>query len=139
MDFYATNRLDPWWDNTPYIVEAAYIHIYVLIYLVFAFIELVSFFMTGLDNNGKFPIKFKPAKRIIMIIFYVLLGIFIFYYIAMLWFALVWCLLSAILNPSKFLPYTAAALAFIGTIAAKFVLYKLKYQLTVKSYQGKVS
>ena len=95
--------------------------------------------MTGLDNNGKFPIKFKLEKRIIMITFYVLLGIFIFYYVAMLWFAFVWCLLSAILNPSRFLPYTAAALALIGTITAKYVIFKLKYTMTLRIYERRIS
>jgi len=49
-DFYTTNRLDPWWNNTPYLKEAAYVHIYVLIYLILAYLELVSFYMTGYDN-----------------------------------------------------------------------------------------
>ena len=70
-----------------------------------------------------------------MIMFYVLLGIFIFYYIAMLVFALVWAVLAAILNPSRLLPYTAAALILIGTVTAKLLFYKLKYEMTMSRFE----
>ena len=49
-DFYSTNRLDPWWETTPYITTVAYIHIYVLVYLFFAYVELTSFYITGTAN-----------------------------------------------------------------------------------------
>jgi hypothetical protein len=74
-----------------------------------------------------------------MVIFYILLGIFLFYYIAMLWFALVWCLLSAVLNPSRLLPYTAAALVFIGTASAQAMMFKLKYENGMKKFEKIVS
>lgn len=95
--------------------------------------------MTGYDNNGKFPIQFTFVKRFISMAFYVLLGIFIFFYFALVWFAFVWCLLSAILNPSRFLPYSAAGLAFIGTLATKYVIYKAKYTFTMRQYQIKIA
>ena len=123
-DFYTTNRLDPWWNNVPYFSTAAYIHIYVIFYLFFAYVELLSFYLTGLENNGKFPVFYTGVKRFFMIAFYILIGIFLFLYVAMLVFAVVWALLAAILNPSVFLPYTAGALAVLGTLTAKFVFYK---------------
>lgn len=128
FDFYTTNRLDPWWNNTPYIREAAYIHIYVLVYLLFAYIELLSFYLTGLENQGKYPVQYTLLKRILMITFYVSIGVFLFLYVAMLWFALVWAVLAAILNPSSFLPYTAAALTLIATCTAKFMSYKTQFE-----------
>jgi len=70
-----------------------------------------------------------------MISFYVSIAFFLFIYIAMLWFVLVWAVLAAILNPSVFLPYTAAALTLIGTFAAKFVIYKSKFEELQKSLQ----
>ena len=139
FDFYSTNKLDPWWNNIPYFEYAALTHIYVLVYLIFAFIELISFFMTGYDNNGKFPIQFTFIKKFTSMAYYILLGIFIFFYFAMVWFAFVWCLLSAILNPSKFLPYTAAGLALIATVATKYVMYRTKYTLTLKMYQIRIA
>jgi hypothetical protein len=69
-----------------------------------------------------------------MIGYYVLLGIFLFYYFAMGWFCLTWCILAAVLNPSRFLPYTAAALALIGVFTAKAAFYKLKYTNTLKTF-----
>ena len=50
FDFYNTNRLDPWWNSTPNIMIGAYINAYVVLYLVFAYIELLSFYLTGYDN-----------------------------------------------------------------------------------------
>jgi hypothetical protein len=96
----------------------------VIFYLFFAYVELLSFYLTGLENNGKFPVFYTGVKRFFMIAFYILIGIFLFLYVAMLVFAVVWALLAAILNPSVFLPYTAGALAVLGTLTAKFVFYK---------------
>jgi len=36
----------------------------------------------------------------------------------MLWFALVWGILAAIINPAVFLPYTAAAITLVTTISS---------------------
>ena len=69
-----------------------------------------------------------------MISFYFTLGTFIFFYLAMLWFALVWAVLAAIINPSVFLPYTAAALTIVGTITSKYIYYKNKFENYVKSF-----
>ena len=138
FDFYTTNRLDPWWDNTPDFAVFAYIHIYVLFYLIFAYVELLSFYLTGYDNQGKFPVEYTKAKRFFMVAFYISMGLFLFLYVAMLWFALVWAILAAILNPSIMLPYTAAALTLIATITAKFVFYKTKFENTVKSFEAVV-
>lgn len=68
--------------------------------------------------------------------FYIAIGIFLFLYVAMLWFTLVWVLLAAILNPSVFLPYTAAALTLVATFTAKFLYFQTKFDDTVKSLQG---
>jgi hypothetical protein len=48
---------------------------------------------------------------------------FIFFYLAMFCFALVWAVLAAVLNPSIFLPYSAAALVLIGTVTAKYLFF----------------
>ena len=53
----------------------------------------------------------------------------------MLVFALVWAVLAAILNPSRLLPYTAAALILIGTVTAKLLFYKLKYEMTMSRFE----
>ena len=123
FDFYSTNRLNPWWYSTPYVPICAYVNIYVLFFLGFAYIELFSFYMTGLDNNGKFPVAYTFMKRFFMIGFYIALGFYIFLYFAMIWFVFVWCVLAGILNPSVLLPYTAAALTFLYTITAKYTEY----------------
>lgn len=125
-DFYSTNRLNPWWDNTPYLSTAAYIHLYVIFYLILAYTEVLSFYLTGYDNNGKFNVVYTLPKRFILISFLLSLCFFLYLYFAMLWFALVWAVLAAIFNPSVFLPYTAAALTLIGTFTAKYVGFEKK-------------
>ena len=137
-DFYATNKLDPWWNNTPYITIAAYIHIYVLVYLFFAFVELISFYLTGLDNQGKFPVRYSFVKKFFMYCFYALMGFFCFLYVAMLWFAFVWAVLAGVLNPSVFLPYTAAALTLIATITAKYAYFKAKFDDLYTNFEAVV-
>lgn len=62
-----------------------------------------------------------------MYAFYSTLAVYLFLYLAMIFFVIVWALLSAILNPSVFLPYTAAALALLGTFSAKLLYYKTKF------------
>jgi hypothetical protein len=136
FDFYTTNRLDPWWNNIPHLKEAGYFHIYVLFYLFFAYIELVSFYLTGYDNNGKFNVTYTFWKRFFMLSFYVAIGIFLFLYVSMLWFALVWAVLAAIFNPSVFLPYTAAALTLVATFTSKLVHFKTKYETMKKDLEN---
>ena len=127
MDFYSTDRMEPWWETTPNVNIFGYIHIYVIVYLVFAFLELISYYLTGFNNNGRFPIRYTLPKKILMSCFLTCLGIFFLLYFAMIWFVLVWAVLAAILNPSKYLPYAAAALTFFTTISVKIVAYKAKY------------
>lgn len=130
-DFYAANRLDPWWDITPGLNIVAYIHIPVLIYLVFAYIEVFSFYMTGYDNQGKFPVTYTYLKRFVMISYYIFLGFFLYLFSAMFFFVCVWCLLSAVINPSVFLPYTTAALVILATVSSKILMYRnMKQNLT---------
>ena len=49
-DFYATNKLDPWWDNIPYFEQISYMHLHVLFHLFLAYFEVFSFYLTGYDN-----------------------------------------------------------------------------------------
>ena len=136
--FFHVNRLDPWWNNTPYVDIVEYIHIYVIVYLVFAYVEVLSFYLTGYDNNGKFPVRYSRAKKYFMYGFYITLGVLLFLYFAMVWFVLVWVLLAAILNPSVFLPYTAAALALMATVSAKLIFYRKKYETVVEDFKAKI-
>ena len=95
--------------------------------MVIALLELVSFYLTGYDNNGRFPVKLSLPKKVLTYAFTILVAIFLFLYFAMFWFILVWAILAAVLNPSKYLPYTAAAMTLFATIVAKYLAYKLKY------------
>jgi hypothetical protein len=67
---------------------------------------------------------------------YITIGIFLFLYFAYIWFAAIWCLLGAIFNPSKFIPYTVAIIALGATVAAKLLFYKLKYESLFKNFDG---
>ena len=120
FDFYTTNRLDPWWYSTPYIKEIAWVHLYVIVYMIFAYVELVSFYMTGYDNMGKFKVKFTRLKKLFTYSFYVSLAFFLLLYFSMLCFALVWATLAGIFNPSVYLPYSAAALTLVATVTSKY-------------------
>ena len=120
FDFYTTNQLEPWWNVTPYVKEVAWIHLYVVAYMIFALIELVSFYLTGYDNNGKFNVKFTLLKKFFTYSFYLSLAFFLLLYFSMLWFALVWAILASIFNPSVYLPYSAAALTLLATVTSKY-------------------
>jgi hypothetical protein len=128
MEFFDTNRMDPWWVRTPHVTLVNNIQIYTIFYLIFAYTEVLSYYLTGYDNNGKFPVKYSRAKQYFMYAFYSTLALYLFLYLAMVFFVIVWALLAAILNPSVFLPYTAAALALLGTFSAKLLHYKAKFE-----------
>lgn len=114
----------------------SYIHIYVVVYLVLAYVELLSFYLTGYDNQGKFPVTYTFLKRVLMFAFYFTVAFFLFIYTAMMFFILVWAVLAAILNPSVFLPYTAAALTLFATIGAKVVMFRLKFDGMINNFEG---
>ncbi|TNV88226.1 hypothetical protein FGO68_gene17400 [Halteria grandinella] len=128
FDFYYVNKLDPWWDNVPSVTLVLYIHIYVLAYLVFAYAEVFSYYLTGYQNNGKFAIMYTPARSVIMYGFYVGIFIYLFLYLLMAFFAVQWGILGAIFNPTVLLPYSAAILTFVATVGAKFAYYKAKVE-----------
>jgi hypothetical protein len=44
---------------------------------------------------------------------------------------LIWAVLGAIINPTKFLPYAAASITFINTIMTKYTATKKKYALII--------
>ena len=126
--------MEPWWETTPHLDIFMYIHFYVVVYLVFAFIELVSYYLTGFNNNGRFPISYTLPKKILMSCYLVCLIIFFVLYYGMIWFILVWALIAAILNPSTYLPYGVAAMTFFATISTKLLIYQLKYEQVYKKY-----
>jgi hypothetical protein len=49
-DFFNTNRMDPWWNNVPHLQQVSLVHLYVLFYLILAYTELISFYLTGYNN-----------------------------------------------------------------------------------------
>lgn len=44
---------------------------------------------------------------------------------------LIWAVLGAIINPTKYLPYAAASITFINTIMTKYAASKKKYALLI--------
>jgi hypothetical protein len=128
FEFYTTNRMDPWWLYVPYLEEVAWIHLYVIGYMIFAFVELFSFYLTGYDNNGKFKVKFTMLKKYFIYSFYLSLSFFLLLYFSMLWFALVWAILASIFNPSVYLPYSVAALTLVATVTSKYQYIEARYR-----------
>jgi hypothetical protein len=88
--------------------------------MIFALLELVSYYLTGYDNHGKFTVRYTFMKRVLLLTFYFLLLFFLLAYFSMLWFALVWAVLASIFNPSVYLPYSAAALTLMATVTSKY-------------------
>lgn len=87
-------------------------------YFLVAFTELISYYATGYDNNGKFLIKRSRLKKTLFTCFFATLGAFLVVYSIMILMIIVWAILGAVMNPSIFLPYAAAAgtlLAVVGT------------------------
>ena len=123
FDLYMANRLDPWWNNVPHLNIFFYLQSLAVLYMIVAFIELISYYLTGLENNGRFPVEYTIPKKILTFIFKALIGIHALLYFTMVWFVLVWAVLAAIINPSRFLPYAAAALTFFTTITVKIIYY----------------
>ena len=111
-----------------------YSDIIVFVYLLFAFVELLSYYLTGTINNGRFPVKYSLRKKIVSSTFLILIGIFMFLYFAMFWFVLVWAILAAVINPLRFLPYAAAAVTLFTTITVKFVYYRSLYQKYIRNF-----
>ena len=117
---YQANRLDPWWDNVPYFDIFLYVHIILVVYIVLAFLELVSYYIIGFDNIGRFRVKLGWDKKILNHTVFGLLFFFLFIFFAALWYTLVWAVLAAILNPNKFLPYAAGAVTLFTTMTMKY-------------------
>ena len=69
----------------------------------------------------------------------VCLIIFFLLYYGMLWFILAWALMAAVLNPSTYLPYAAAAITFFATISAKILIYQVRYEQVYKNYDKIIS
>jgi len=42
----------------PFTKEAGYTHTFVFLYFILALIELTSFYLTGLENQGKYPVEY---------------------------------------------------------------------------------
>jgi len=101
-----------------------YIHIYVLLYLFVVFLELISFYITGFNNNGRFPTRLSFLRKALTTFLNIILAIFLFMYYAMFWLIMTWSLLGAILNPSKFLPYATSVLTLFAVISAKIAMLR---------------
>jgi hypothetical protein len=108
------------------------------VYIIAAFLELISYYFTGFKNNGRFPIVFTLLKKLLLAIFYLTIGIILVLYFGMACFVLVWMILAAVLNPSKNLPYATATLAFFTVIGVKIVTYKLKYKSIYNRFDGAI-
>lgn len=118
--------MDPWWNNVPDFRLVTEIHAFVLVYLFFAYAEIIAYYLNGYYNNGKYAIMYTWPRRFIMIGFYVSVGFFLFLYLLYIFLAVQWCVLGAVFNPTVILPYAAAILAFIATVGAKIKFYKTK-------------
>ena len=65
--------------------------------------ELISFYTVGYDNNGKYLIKRTLPKRILQYSFHLFLAGYILIYAIFAVLVIVWSILGAIMNPSKYL------------------------------------
>ena len=84
---------------------------------------MISYYLTGLENNGRFPVKSTFGKKFLSNLFKILIGVFVMMYILFFWFVLVWAVLAAVINPNRFLPYAAAAMTLFTTFTIKLIYY----------------
>ena len=77
--------------------------IFTSIFLIFALVELVSYYATSVKIHGTHKITKTKFKRGIVVIFWVFVIIFMAIYIAYINAVMLWCILGAVLNPNKFL------------------------------------
>ena len=76
--------------------------------------ELIWYYATGARDTGKYIAIRTWPRWIITTTFWAIVLVFIGIYTAYISMLLVWCILSAILNPQKFLPMAAGAVVFVG-------------------------
>jgi hypothetical protein len=89
------------------------------LYFIIGLTELISYYAVGYENNGKFLIKRSRPKKIIQYSFYFFIGVFALIYMMYIVFVLVWWILGAVMNPSKYLPYASASATLIIFIKVK--------------------
>jgi hypothetical protein len=90
----------------------------------FALIELVSYYAVGHLDTGKYPVKKTLLKKIIVLIFWILISLYLAIFSAMVILVLTWSLLGAVLNPNRFLPAASGSVTFITFVLAKFTFMK---------------
>lgn len=77
-------------------------------------IELICYYATGAKDTGKYIVSRTWQRWIITGSFWVIILIYIGIYTAYLSMVLVWCILGAVLNPQKFLPFATGSVVIIG-------------------------
>jgi len=110
---------EPWWLEIPDIRYYFYANCLTAFYFLVAFIELISYYATGYDNNGKYLIKRSKMRVVLFVFFFGCLGIFLVVYSIVIVLVIVWAILGAVMNPSIFLPYAAAAGTLMAVVGAK--------------------
>ena len=94
--------------------------VFVCIYYIAALFELISYYCTCFENFGRFEVHETRPKFFQRIVYWAFLFILFGAYAPYIIIVLSWCILGAILNPAKFLPYATMALAFSYYIYAKY-------------------
>ena len=77
-------------------------------------IELIWYYATGARDTGKYIVSRTWQRWIATGSFWIMVLIYIGIYTAYLSMVLVWCILGAVLNPQKFLPFATGAVVIIG-------------------------
>jgi hypothetical protein len=119
MDILFPSSYDFWWDNIPYKWTMYITYGITAAFYLFGFLEMMSFYFSGALDTGRYPVRQTKCKRRLVGIFWGLLFFLIAIYSAYLGLALVWALLAAILNPSKFLPYASASATLMTFVKTK--------------------
>ena len=83
-------------------------------FFITGLIELICYYATGARDTGKYVVSRTWQRIISTYSFWAMIILFVGIYTAYLSMILVWCILGAVLNPQKFLPFATGAVVIIG-------------------------
>jgi hypothetical protein len=90
-----------------------------LSFYFFGILEMISFYFAGFADTGRYPVKNSIPKKILVGLFWFFFFIIISVYMIYIGLVLVWAILGAVLNPSKYLAWGMGSATFMLFVNSK--------------------
>jgi hypothetical protein len=88
-------------------------------FFFFGILEIISFYFAGFADTGRHPVKNTIPKKILVGFFWFFFFLILSVYLIYTGLVLVWAILGAVLNPSKFLAWGMGSATFMLFIKSK--------------------